>query len=85
MNFSFSAVVSGRIHTSPAQNGLKDELTAINNRISSLNEARNLGIGEENVHSLTKQIKDMMEEKNIVNNDQKASYFKLISSFLLFN
>ena len=59
-------IVSGRIYTSPAQNRLKDELTAINSRISSLNEARNLGIGEENVHSLTKQIKEMTETKNKV-------------------
>ena len=58
--------VTNRVYESPAQQKLKADLSDINARISSLNDARNLGIGEENVASLTKQIKDWNKKKETV-------------------
>ena len=47
----------------PAQNKLKEEINVINARLVSLNEARQLGLGEDNVAHLTKQITDLSNKK----------------------
>ena len=52
-----------RVYDKPAQTKLKNELIQINERLVALNEARNLGLGEENVASLTKQINEMSANK----------------------
>lgn len=55
-----------RDYDKPVQNKVRDELAAIDSRLASLNEARNLGIGDENVARITKQIKELREKRNEV-------------------
>lgn len=57
-----------RDYDKPAQNKLRDELAAIDSRLVSLNEARNLGIGDENVARITKQINEFREKRKEVSN-----------------
>ncbi len=57
-----------RDYDKQAQNKLCDELAAIDSRLVSLNEARNLGIGDENVARITKQINEFREKKKEVSN-----------------
>ena len=54
----------GRKYEAPAQAKLKDEIAEINSKLVRLNEARNLGLGDENVANLTKQIKDLTLKKS---------------------
>ena len=48
----------------PAQTKLKEELDTVNSQLVRLNEARNLGLGEETNVGLVKQIKDATAKKN---------------------
>lgn len=48
----------------PAQTKIKEELEAVNKQLVKLNEARNLGLGEETNAGLVKQIKDETAKKN---------------------
>ena len=57
-----------RDYDTPAQNKLRNELASIDLRLASLNEARNLGIGEENVARITKQISEFREKRKAVSN-----------------
>ena len=54
---------TGRKYDAPAQDKFNIELSDIEKRLVALNEARNLGIGEENVANVTKQIKQWTEKK----------------------
>ena len=56
--------IHSREYETPAQNKLKNELAAVESKMASLNEARNLGIGEENVSRLTKQISEFREKRD---------------------
>lgn len=56
--------ISIRQYDAPAQAKLKAELSLINERLSNLNEARNLGIGEELTTNLTKQINEFTLKKH---------------------
>ena len=52
-----------RKYESPAQLKCQEEISKINERLANLNEARNLGIGEENQANLTKQIRTHQDKK----------------------
>ena len=56
----------GRKYESPAQQKMQGELNEFDKRLASLNQARNLGIGEENVNNMTKQIKVVAEKRKKV-------------------
>ena len=53
-----------REYETPAQNKLRNELAALESKMASLNEARNLGIGEENVSRITKQIAEHRNKRD---------------------
>ena len=48
----------------PAQAKIREELNEVNSNLVKLNEARNLGLGEDTNASLVKQIKDLTAKKN---------------------
>ena len=52
------------VRDTPAQTKIKEELNEINSELVKLNEARNLGLGEETSASLTKQIKEKTAKKD---------------------
>ena len=55
-----------RVFEKPAQSKLKLELSEIDSRLVALNEARNLGIGDDNVANITKQINVLTGKKTVV-------------------
>ena len=68
--------VLNRKRETPSQDKLKEELKTIDARLVSLNEARNLGLGEENnshLSHLTKQIKELTLRKEKVNKSLKRN------------
>ena len=69
-----------RVFEKPAQERLENERADMDARLVALNEARNLGIGEDNVANITKQIKVLTEKRKqvvrkikIAKSNQKAS------------
>ena len=57
----------------PAQAKIKEELQEVNARLVKLNEARNLGLGEETNASLVKQIKDVTIMKDALQKKLKVT------------
>ena len=53
----------GQVYNTPKQNLVKDEIAKYNSRLVSLNEAINLGMGEENVANFKRQIKEISSKR----------------------
>ena len=57
----------------PAQAKIREELHEVNERLVKLNEARNLGLGEETTASLVKQIKEVTAKKDALHKKLKLT------------
>ena len=56
-------VENERTYEAPKQVKLSDEIKLMDSRLAKLNEARNMGLGDENSVNLTKQINDLTAKK----------------------
>ena len=56
-------VENERTYEAPKQAKLSDEIKLMDSRLAKLNEARNMGLGDENSVNLTKQINDLTAKK----------------------
>ena len=69
-----------RKYETPAQAKLIKELSEIDTKLVALNTARNLGIGDDNVASFTKQINQWTEKRKAVSNQLKIKKTNQIAS-----